>query len=282
MSYANYNHPYYVKFWYPSGTTYDEATYKLKIKAPEVGNSYVEGRRQTVTRAASGNIVVTDLGLLINPQIDLQFKQVPEVERAQVSLFLHTIQFAANRIAYEDYTGVVRTVRMIGSQIRFTDTGLHNKGDIQTQLWDFDFSVLDVSENPSEQDGGIMSSALALHISYANDPHSPTSSEQTMYIGDGDVEIYTFFTHTFRSCVITVECIQGANVRILYALVTHDRDANTDAVSTVVTMLGTANSGSLTCAILAVLSGTGTGQLVRIQVNTNIDNTIMRFKAVVM
>ncbi len=171
-----YKHPYTCRFWYPFNVDYEDATYSLEVKAPEIGNKEIFGRNQIFARTKSGNTIVADFGRVNNNTLKLNFKSIPDVERSAMVVFLNAVSWGLVKLKYRDYLGVERVVRVNTNSIDSSDTGFRNRDDNGSILWDFDLDILDVTDNINEQDGVLVPTALALHLADFNSPHNPKVS----------------------------------------------------------------------------------------------------------
>jgi hypothetical protein len=178
-----YDHPFTCKFWYPLDATYETATLALAIKAPEIGNQISSGRNQSIFRTANGGVKVYDYGNTLSTEHILDFKSIPDTERAALIQFLEFVGWGLAVVKYQDYIGNTYNVRVNQNSLNLSDTGYTLKRDINSNiLWDFSLKILEV--NDSTQSGSLMSTALSAHIADYNTPHTPTT---TTTVGVADV-----------------------------------------------------------------------------------------------
>lgn len=265
-----------VKFWAPYTVPYDEADNSVVIKAPEERNKEKRARNQSIARTRAGNVYVYDRGNNYNTNFSLEFKDILDVERAQLIVFLEAIQWATTKICYQDMYGDIYIVRCLQENgIEWEDLGTDLKKGLSRIRWNFSLDLLNLTDNLSELSiaDGTVSNALTLHINNFNDPHNPEICT-TVNDADGAKIIEEFNCVDWRTVVWTV-LISKEGLSTTYLISgTHNRETLADDADSVevqkalVVELGDVSSH----AVLDVsLNGTGVGQKMRLTCNMNSD-----------
>jgi hypothetical protein len=268
-------HPYYCYMWFPSTATYATATYKLKMKAFEHGNTVLKSRNQTIARTRAGLAIVHDRGQNFNDVHSWQFSQIPDDERSSLITFLTAIQWAANKIKVKDYKDDEYIVRVNKPEITSSDTGYSRYDEEGEILWDFSFEVLDLTDH-EDQTGATapVSSALFMHLSDYNDPHNPMVTLPLLDIADGIVVVDSIFTQTHKA--VTWLVIAEKDDARLYSLVsvTHDGYSAIDATAITTPVISVHGDTGGVAAIITLdcsLTGTGATQKVNLTAETTVD-----------
>lgn len=237
----------YVRFWTPIDGTYDDATSSLQMVAPDHSNSIKLGRNQTQHRTRAGSLQVYDRGIDYNNIMRLSFHDVRDSERSNLVSFLSAIQWGATRLAYEDMYGDVYYVRCATTSLEYTDTGLSVRNNVHGSeiLWNFNFDLIDISDNTADLSlpDPPMNTALLLHLSDFNDPHAP-ESVTTIEVESNKV-LETFLTKDWKVMHFLV-CEEKAATKRNVKIVTIHCDGDlvsvaatlTDIAETPVTSLG--------------------------------------------
>lgn len=220
-----------VKFWSPYTLPFEEAENSVIIKAPEEGNKEKRARNQSVARTRAGNVLVYDRGNNYNTNFSLDFKEVPDIERAQLLVFLEAIQWATTKICYQDMYGDIYIVRCLQENgITYEDRGTDIKRGPSNIRWGFSLDLLNLTDNIAElsiADGNV-SNALSLHIANVNDPHNPEVCFD-VDTADGTRGLEGYLTTDWRSVIYTVLVSRGPDSATFVIGVTHNRDGDTDA-----------------------------------------------------
>lgn len=222
-----------VKFWSPYYAAFDLAENSVTIKAPEEGNKEKRSRNQSIARTRAGNVLVYDRGNNYNTNFSLDFKQIPDIERAQLLLFLEAVQWATTKICYQDMYGDIYIVRCLQDNgIEYEDLGTDLKSGPSRIRWNFSLALLNLTDNLAElaiADGNV-SNALSLHIANVNDPHNPEACVE-LDIADGETVLEGYQTTDWRSVIYTVVVSKGAASATFVIGVSHNRNGLTDATS---------------------------------------------------
>src|SRR5690348_7812223 len=104
---------YQIAFWSPFTSAIADAEYSISFKAPEEGNTERRSRNQSVVRTRAGNVQVYDRGNNYNTTFKLDFRDIPDSERAQLIVFLEAIQWGSTKIKYRDPYGDEYVVRVL-------------------------------------------------------------------------------------------------------------------------------------------------------------------------
>jgi hypothetical protein len=224
-----------IKLWYPITAAYEDATYSVTMKAPEHDNSKKVARNQSIIRTRAGKTIVYDRGNNLNSILALKFKDIPDVDRASLVIFLEAVQWASSKIAYQDMYGDIYYGRAVEENgITYRDQGFVDKQTKKPSriLWDFDLDILDLTGNIEELDeeDPPVSTALGLHLADFDEPHNPTICT-TVNIADGAKLIEQFKTVDWKSVSWLIVASKGARKVTLAVVLVHDRDGVTDATA---------------------------------------------------
>lgn len=268
-----------VRFWFPITATYDEADYSVEMKAPEEDNTFKVGRNQSIVRNRAGRTIVYDRGNNQNTMMELKFKDIPDVDRSSLAVFLAAVQWASSKIKYQDMYGDVYIVRALEENgITYIDRGLIDKANrkkASTILWNFDLDLLDISDNMEELDeeDPPVSDALSLHLADHDEPHNPTVCT-TVNIADGAKVIESFSTTDWKSVVWLVVASKAASKAVFTVTCVHDRNGGTDATLSATPTIEYHNETGIISPLLTVSSdvnGTGISQVMRLKIATSED-----------
>ncbi len=220
-----------VKFWAPYTAEFAAADVSVEIKAPEEGNKEKRRRNQSIARTRAGNVLVYDRGNDYNTNFSLDFKQVLDVERAQLMVFLEAIQWASTKICYQDMYGDIYIVRVLkDGGIEYEDLGTDLKRGMSRIRWNFSLDLLNLTDNLAElsiSDGNV-SNALTLHIANVNDPHNPELCA-IVNTADDDKIIEGYFTSGWRTVIWTLLASKDGNSATYLVSISHNRDGDTVA-----------------------------------------------------
>lgn len=275
--------PYKIRLWYPASATYAGATYSVEIKAPEVGNTSRKGRNQAMVKTRAGNVFVYDRGIDLDEEMQLKFKDVPNVEQAALLVFLTAVQWGLGKLKMEDQNGTERTVRIKSTETTFTDTGWTSHRDPQTSkiLWDFDLDILDLSNNSEALETAELpvSSPLLLHLQDYNHPHNPQASI-TVNIADGAKVVETLAVRDWKA-VAWLVCMEKDNARAFVQVnAVTDGYSTTDAttVDTTQQILSDLNGALAKITLSVDLTGAGSSQYVRLKAATTVNGYTIRVR----
>lgn len=217
-----------VKFWAPYTALFEDAESSVIIKAPQEGNKEKRRRNQSIARTRAGNVLVYDRGNDYNTSFSLDFKEVVDIERSQLLLFLETIQWASTKICYQDMYGDIYIVRVLkDGGIEYEDLGTDLKRGPSRIRWNFSLDLLNLTDNIAELSiaDGPVSNALTLHINNVNDPHNPEVCD-TFDIADGAKIVEQYTTIGYRTVIWTV-LAQKNGVSCTYLVsISHNRVTN--------------------------------------------------------
>jgi hypothetical protein len=208
----------------------------------------------------------------------LQFKDIVDVDRASLIVFLAAVQWASSKICYQDMYGDIYYVRVIEENgITYRDQGLREKysGRPSIILWNFDLDLLNLTDNISELDetDPPVSNALALHLADFNEPHNPTVCT-TVNIADGNKVIEAFSTTDWKSVTWMVIASKAARKVIFLVTCVHDRNGLTDATAVAAPNLQLINEIGTIYGVLTVTSaitGSGVGQVMQLKIASSED-----------
>lgn len=220
-----------VKFWSPYTAAFADADNSIEMKAPEEGNKEKRSRNQSIARTRAGNVLVYDRGNDYNTNFSLDFKQIVDVERAQLLVFLEAIQWATTKICYQDMYGDIYIVRILkDGGIEYEDLGTDVKRGPSRIRWNFSLDLLNLTDNLAELSiaDGTVSNALSLHIANLNDPHNPEYCF-SVDIADGIKGLEGYLTTDWRTVIYTVLISKGTDSATYVIGITHNRDGVTDA-----------------------------------------------------
>lgn len=258
-----------VKFWAPYTAPYASATSSVEIKAPEEGNKEKRSRNQSIARTRAGNVLVYDRGTNYNTNFSLDFKEIVDIDRAQLLVFLETIQWATTKICYQDMYGDIYIVRILqDTGIEYEDRGTDLKKGMSRIRWNFSLALLNLTDNLAElaiADGNV-SNALSLHLTNYNDPHNP----DVRYIGntvDGAKIVESYYTTDWKTVIFTVQASNGVNSGAFQVAISHNRNGATIATTVVLQQATLVQNGTVASALTftADLSGAGVLQLMRLK-----------------
>jgi hypothetical protein len=248
------------------------------MKAPEEDNSSKVARNQSTVRTRAGRTIVYDRGRNLNTIMELKFKDVTDVDRSSLVVFLEAVQWASSKIAYEDMYGDVYYVRAVEENgITYRDQGLVNKSSRLPSriLWNFDLDLLNLTDSITDLDeeDPPVSNALALHIANLDEPHNPTVCA-TINIADGAVVIEQFSTTTWKSVSWLIVASKAAKKCVFLVTLTHNRNGLTDATivtTPTLTFLSETSDIYSKLTIAADLNGASTAQVMRMKCTTSED-----------
>jgi len=265
-----------IKFWAPFTATYEEADYSIIFKAPEEGNKEKRARNQSIVRTRSGNVFFYDRGNNYNTTFNLEFENIPDVERAQLVVFLEAIQWGTTKIKYEDMYGNQYVVRVLNEDgIEYIDQGLNVKRGKSFIRWNFTLELLNLTDNTAELESvdTVPSNALLLHIQDYNDPHSPAALH-TVDAADDNYVLDTLSTLEWRNCLWTVLAVKGTASATFVIAAAHNReDISTDATATEPVIEAMVEQGDVAahCTFTVTLTGAGDAQVMNLIINTDTD-----------
>ena len=266
-----------IHFWSPYYVLREDADYSVSIKAPEEGNNERRARNQSAVRTRAGNTFVYDRGTDFNTVIVLEFKEIPDADRASLVVFLDAIQWATTKVKYQDMYGkqyVVRILQESNNGIIYVDNGLNVKRGRSFIRWNFNLELLNISDNYAELEAAdeAVSSALALHIKDYDSPHNP---EVLTNLSSGvAATLEAFLTNKWRSIIWVVCAEKIADGLSITATVTanHNWEAIDDIADDTEMTLDPMNSlgDCLSHLTFAVdLDGTGSEQVMRLRCTAN-------------
>lgn len=276
-------HPNTVVFWFPADADEASATMKVELKAPEFGDSYTEGRNVTVTQPRSGAVVVYDHGTPFSKQIKLQFRDVPDVERAALIVLFDAVGWTAGVIRFKDYNGYLRNVRVMTNRLETKAMSPFDKYALNPIFtFDFDVDLLDVSSNIlSPQDSVLMPSALTLHLADIDSPHAPETTV-IANVADGLKLLDSFPVDDYAGCIWIGVVTNGPSRHMFQVQADHNGTTLADATSSTFAVTVSGDIG-LTTAIIAYdvsLSGSGTSQVLRLRASTTVDGYTFKFRRI--
>lgn len=283
-----YVHPYTIKLWYPSTTAEGAATYSVTIKAPELGNTNQLARNQQFQRTRAGRTLVYDRGRNINEVMRLEFKDVPDSEKAALIVFLGLVGWGASKLKYKDFFGNTKVVRCLSNQIDYSDGGLQNKlnGGVQVAgineaLWNFNLDILDLTNSPEEFEvDPAVANQLAIHLADFNHPHNPRVTT-TLSIADGTKTLESLLVDDYKSAIWTIALSNGTISKNILVSATHDGTISSDATTVDFSISTLASIGDATPVTFTVtLTGTGTGQYMRLQASTSSNGWSVSFRRI--
>lgn len=266
-----FSHPHTIKLWYPHTVAYEAATYGVTIKAPERGDTSTPGRNQLHVRTRAGNNVVYDLGNDLTPELSMAFREVPEVERSALIVFLDAVQWGSSLLKYQDYRGTQYTVRCKNNGIRFTTVDEVVRGDYTTTIYDFDLTLMDVTNNIYETGDTLVPTQLAIHIADLNHPHNPLVTS-TVNIADGAKVLESLSVDSFKTVIWVASCTKTTQSITQVITVTHNGTSGADATTTDMQREESAQIGYANELTFSVdLTGAGTAQTIRLKCATTVD-----------
>jgi hypothetical protein len=269
-----------IKFWAPFTTTYELATYSLAMKSPELENKEAHARNQSIVRTRAGNTLVYDRGNDFNTKIQLEFRDVLDIERSALMVFLESIQWATTKVKYRDMYGDERIVRIIcDNGVEYTDLGPNIKRERSSLRWNFNLDLLDLTNNIGDLESvdPVPSSALSLHLLDFDEPHNPEICT-TVDAADGAVVLESFKTTDWRSIVWIVTAKKGTASATFAVSAIHNRaDMSTVATAVEVTVDALVEQGTVTSAVTlaATISGSGIDQVMNLTADVSTDDWII-------
>lgn len=273
-----------VKFWAPYTALYTAATSSVEIKAPEEGNKEKRSRNQSIARTRAGNVLVYDRGMNYNTNFSLDFKEIIDVDRAQLLVFLEAIQWATTKICYQDMYGDIYIVRILqDSGIEYEDRGTDLKKGMSRIRWNFSLALLNLTDNLAElaiADGNV-SNALSLHLANFNDPHSPEVKFLLNIAGGANV-LESYYTTDWKSVVYTVTATKGVNNAAYVVSVAHNRNGVTVATTAVLQQSTLVQNGTVTSVLTFTTDVTGAGalQVMRLKLAVSTDGWDVRVRRI--
>ncbi len=266
-----------VRLWYPFTSTFADATESVEFKAPEEGNTEKRARNQSIVRTRAGNLQVYDRGNNFNTVFKLEFKDLTDVERSAIVLFLDAIQWGTSKIVYQDMYGTQYIVRVVAEDgIEWIDRGLNKKRGKSFIHWDFNLELLNLTDNPGDLEtvDPVPSSALLLHLTDYDDPHNPTVINE---VDNAEVDVVLAQTKTteWRQVLYTVLVWKaGDSASYLVAVSSNRVDMSTVATTTDIDIDVILEHGTVASHITftATLSGIGADQMLNLIVNTDADD----------
>lgn len=273
-----------VKFWAPYTALYTAATSSVTLKAPEEGNKEKRSRNQSIARTRAGNVLVYDRGTNYNTNFSLDFKEIVDIDRAQLLVFLESIQWATTKICYQDMYGDIYIVRVLqDSGIEYEDRGTDLKRGMSRIRWNFSLALLNLTDNIAElaiADGNV-SNALSLHLANFNDPHNP-EVKFTVNIADGAKVLEFYYTTDWKTVVYTVTASKGVNSASYIVALAHDRNGATAATTVVVQQSTLVQNGTVTSALTftGTLSGAALLQVMQLKLAVSSDGWDIRVRRV--
>lgn len=273
--------PYTCRFWYPSTVAYADADYSIELKAFEYGNTENKARNQSITRNRAGTNFVYDRGQNFNETMKLEFRQINDVEKSALVVFLNSVVWGFSRLKMRDHKGVEKTIRFVKTQIEYVDTGFETRNNPLTDitLWDFNLEVLDLTDN-LDATGEVppVSNALGLHLVDYNHPHNPAVSI-TVDIADGAKVVESLRTRDWKAASWLIVAEKADDRLYKMVSVTHDGYVTTDAtaVSTPLqTTLGDTGAVAAVITFSVDLNGAASNQVMRLKAATSVDGYTIR------
>lgn len=190
---TTHTHPYYATFYYPHTATLETAAASVRMKAPERGDMRTKGRSQTFARTRNGQVVVYDMGTNLSEMVDIKFNNVPQSEYAALIVFLDYVTWGGNKIKYVDYKGAEHIVRVYKNTVEAINQGETRFDKIDSTLYDFNLTLIDVTNNPIDVGQSAVPSQLAIHLADYNHPHNPLI-ELDIEEGPGSTEVERVLT----------------------------------------------------------------------------------------
>ncbi len=275
---------FYVRLWYPFTVDYADATYSIELRAPEIGNTEKKARNQSMQRTRFGQTLVYDRGANYNDLRTLQFRNLTDLEKAELTVFLEAVQWGSSKLMYQHYNGDLLVIRFASTEMKYIDTGYedHNNALAYKVLWDFDLDILDLSNNTDELEGSdaLVSSALTLHLQDYNHPHNPVTSI-SLAIADGAKVVETFNVDDWDHVAWHFVIYNGASKHSGMIHVTNNNvHAGADATTTQLVLeilndpAGIQPNFTWTC----VLAGSGTTQTMTLKCASSTNSNTVRVR----
>lgn len=277
------DHKYNVTLWVPADAALEDAVASVTIKAPELGNSNDYGRTQVQVKTRAGQVIVYDQGTVANLDNAYEFKDVPDSERAALIVFLDSVTWGSTVVAIKDHNGVVKFIRITSTKITSKDNGYMNRNANELIiLWDFTLDFTDVSNTIlQEQDYNIMPTALTLHLTDYNSPHSP-EFRKTLDIADGAKVLDSFKCREYDGHIWIGVATKNDKKHIFQILVDQDGYLTTDATASFnsITQACDANSSVADITFTTDVSGAGAAQICRLKAATSVDGYVLTLRRV--
>jgi hypothetical protein len=246
------------------------------IKAPEHGDTFAVGREQTVNRTRNGSTVVYDHGISYAGEINLTFAHVPQPEKDALVAFFNSAGWALNVLAFKDYDGITRKVRLLTPNLSHENAG-YLSYDSRINLWNFSLKLIDVTNNPADLEVAFqtMPTALSAHIADLNDPHDPLVTT-TVSDADNAKVIDSVSTKSFDGVIWIGVVKLGAAKFNFFVHAVHNGTLSTDATSTGITTETLASVGTLTgCTFTLSLTGAGSSQVMNLLMDSGTNNSVI-------
>lgn len=279
---ADIVHPYSCKFHYPADVTYDAATYKITLKAPERGDKRIKGRNQTFARTKSGGIVVYDMGTNMSDIISLTFEHILIDQFDAFVTFLNNVTWGANKVLYTDYKGDTYVVRIYKNNIESINKGEGKFDDNTTTSFDFTLDLIDVTNNTADTGQTAVPTQLALHLEDYDDPHNPRISVNVAST-DGTKVVETILVDDYKSVAWYIVLYKDTTFsKTMFIHATHNGGPLGDAttVGTTQETLATTGTDPGDITVSVDLNGTGTAQVLRLKVAKTAGNTDMLIRRI--
>lgn len=270
-----------VKFWYPSTGSFEDALSSVILRAPEEGNTETRERNQSIARTRAGNTIVYDRGNNFNTNFSLQFRYIPDSQRAALIVFLETVQWASTKVIYQDMYGVTYVVRVFGASassingLTYEDNGGTLKRGLTEISWNFKLDLLNLNDNLEELEtlDTPVTGALSLHLLDFDEPHNPETCV-TINSADGAVSIEGFLTTDWRSIIWTVLISKGADSATYLIICNHNRNGDTDATTVTLETVVLNEVGDVASHVTfsAPLTLAGSLQIMSLACDTNADD----------
>lgn len=277
------DHPYYVTMWVPANVALANADSYVRIRAPELNNTNDVGRTQVKTKTRAGHTIVYDQGTLANFDNTMEFKDVPDSERSALIVFLDSVTWGSTIVAMLDHNDNTKYIRVTNQKITSKDTGYLNKySNDRITLWDFTLDFTDISNTIiEEQDYTVMSTALSLHLTNYDTPHSPEFTA-AVDIAEGAKIIDSFKCREYASHIWIGIAIQNAKHHVFQIALDHNGFLVTDAtvIGSNISQICDVASSVSDITFTSTLSGTGVTQVVNLRVQTTVDGYVLKLRRI--
>lgn len=279
------NSPYKCRFWYPSTSTYEDADYSIELKSFEYGNTENKARNQTIVRNRAGTNFVYDRGRNYNDLMKLEFRQIIDVERSALVVFLNSVTWGSSRLKMRDYKGVERIVRFVKPSIEYVDTGFLDRRNPTSDetLWDFNLEVLDLTDNLDEIGSETpVSNPLALHIADYDHPHNPEVSVE-IDDAEGAKVVESLNVRDWKAVCWIVVAEKDAERWFGTVAVENNGYGTTDATTVTtpnITIMADTGGVDAKLTFTVDLSGAGLTQVMRLKCNVTEDNFTVRVRRI--
>lgn len=278
-----FDHPNIVSFWYPASGPLSAASIAVKIKAPEYGDMYTEGRNMTITQTRSGATVVYDHGTPFSKPMRLEFENIPDSERSALITLLEQVGWGTTPLGYRDYNGVDYIVRVTSNRIDIKAQGSYDYDAFtRVNIFDFSLDLVDITGNILESgDFTLLPSALTLHLADTDAPHAP-ESRYTIYVADGLKLLDTVKVDEYEGCIWLGVASNGNKRHMFQVQADHNGTAIGDASAIQYsTSANNEHNGSVALVTFDVsLSGTGAAQVMRFRASTTLNAYILTFRRI--